>query len=72
MSRARPRKNPVWEPGPEHLALVPPGASGNAVNGLGETVPRRATPVACRRRNSRSERKNCCHAIAPPIGPGNA
>jgi epoxyqueuosine reductase len=45
MSGARPRKTPVWQPGPEHLALVPPGASGNAVNGLGETEPRRATPV---------------------------
>ena len=44
MSGARPRKTPVWQPGPEHLALVPPGASGNAVNGLGETERRRARP----------------------------
>ncbi len=34
-----------WRPPAELAAKMPPGVSGNAVNGLGETLPRRPTPI---------------------------
>lgn len=33
-----------WRPKPEQLALMPP-VSGNTLNGVGEEVPRRASPI---------------------------
>lgn len=40
-----PRTPRSYTPSPQFQAAMPPGASGNAINGLGETEPRRASPM---------------------------
>jgi epoxyqueuosine reductase len=39
------RRAPVWRPPAVIAAKMPAGLSGNTVNGLGETAPRRPTPI---------------------------
>jgi ferredoxin len=41
---ARPKWLHPWQPGPEHAALLP-GVTGNEINGVGETTPRRPRQI---------------------------